>query len=481
MKSIKKNIVRTSTLIPAVILFSVFITIDIVLDDWVNNKFDETLTIKSNYLKSLITVNQTGVEFDFSGEFMPEFKRKKDAQYFQLWADEKPFNSSKSLLHFPEEQLAKTPLTLNSSKIIDVILPDGRDGRAIMSYFSPQVPEQLRSTIPYYQHTVFLTVGVSREEFSQALIALDIIFWLLFITFIIGIRYLVTVQIDNGLKPLNRLNEQIANLKIDKSASSLPQEEDQYIELTAIRAELTHFIKLSQQTLKDEQRLSADIAHELKTPISEIISLSELHVKYPEDLRISESYPEDMLSIAQRMKHIVNNLMMLNQNDQFLLKQQNKKVVPQHAINELLESIQGTDADVFQRVQISDSIGEITINLDIISFNIIMVNLINNALFYSPAQSQVNLQIATSVEGYLQITIHNELKHPVSAEQLTQIFKPLYKIDKARTEDSHYGLGLAISKKLCDVNGYQINASCPNEKRIEFSLLLSNRLLSHEN
>jgi len=46
MKSIKKDIIRTITIIPAVILFSLFIAIDIVLDDWVHDKFDQALTTK---------------------------------------------------------------------------------------------------------------------------------------------------------------------------------------------------------------------------------------------------------------------------------------------------------------------------------------------------------------------------------------------------------------------------------------------------
>jgi len=147
MKSIKKDIVRTVTLIPAVILFSLFLTIDIVLDDWVKNKFDETLITKSNYLKTLIEVTPDGIEFDFSGEFMPEFERKNNAEYFQLWVDNKSFERSDSLFEYPDDQLAKQKMTMGSTKIIDVTLPDGRSGRAIMSHFYPQVPNKLRETL----------------------------------------------------------------------------------------------------------------------------------------------------------------------------------------------------------------------------------------------------------------------------------------------------------------------------------------------
>ena len=478
MKSIKKDIVRAITIIPAVILFSIFIAIDVVLDDWVNDKFDETLITKSNYLKTLIEVHKEGVGFDFADEFMPEFSRKKNPQYFQLWVDNKPFERSSSLGQFPEEQLVKDQLVINSSKVINVILPDGRTGRSVMSYFHPQVPSRLKSTILPYQHTAFFTVAVSSEDFSWALLALDIIFWLVFFILIIGMRYLVIYQIDKGLKPLILLNEEIAHLKVDKSTSSLSKLTDEHIETAPIRAELLRFIEFSQQTLQEEQRLSADIAHELKTPISEIISLSELHIQYPDDHRIADTYSQDMLSIAQRMKHIVNNLMMLNQSDEYLLKQHNEDVVLKDEINKVLSIMQSNHADVYERVNIENLLADTSVNLDIISFNLIITNLINNALFYSPVQSMVNLKIVKENKNPIYIIIQNKLRDSISEEQLSKIFKPLYQIDSARTENEHYGLGLAIVEKLCLINNYDIIVTLPKPDTIEFKLTLNKLKMS---
>ena len=470
MKSIKKDIIRTITIIPAVILFSLFIAIDIVLDDWVHDKFDQALTTKSNYLKTLIEVRQQGVEFEFADEFMPEFTRKKNAEYFQLWVDEKPFERSHSLTLYPEEQLAKETLLINTSKIIDVELPDGRSGRSIMSYFNPQTPKRLRDSITPLQHTVFFTVSISDEDFSSALMLLDIVFWLLFFTLVIGIRYLVIFQIDKGLKPLSLLNEEIARLKVDKSTSSLRNLPDEHIEIAPIRAELLRFIEFSQQTLQEEQRLSADIAHELKTPIAEIISLSELHIQYPNDHRITDSYVQDMLSIAQRMKHIVNNLMMLNQSDEYMLQQHNEDVVLKDEIYKVLSIMQSSHADVYERVNIENSLADTSINLDMISFNLIITNLINNALFYSPAQSIINLTIVKENKAPIYIIIQNKLSNSISEDQLSKLFKPLYQIDSARTDNTHYGLGLAIVEKLCLINHYDIQVSLKKPDIIEFKL-----------
>jgi len=473
MKSIKKDIVRSVTITTSVIIFSVFMAIDIVLDDWVQNKFNESLTIKANYLKSLIKVKEEGVEFDFAGEFMPEFALHKGKQYFQLWIDGKPFERSESLQAFPEEQLAKVDIAINSTKFINVTLPDGRNGIALMSYFTPQIPSNMRNKIYYNEHAVFFTIAISNDEFSNALIALDVVFWLVFFTFIAGVRYLVIFQIDKGLKPLNLLNQEVAHLKVDKSNSSLKKITDEHIEVATIRAELSRFIEFSQATLEEEQRLSADIAHELKTPISEIISLSELNIQYPDDMRISESYSQDMLSIALRMEHIVSNLMMLNQGDEYLLNQQNEDIILLDTINDVLLTIGSGHENISERVQISNLLTSKTVNLDIVSFNIIMSNLINNALFYSPAESIITLQLKVNNDGVPQITLNNELTSPISDEQLNKIFKPLYRIDKSRSEKNRYGLGLSIVKKLCVINNYDITVSLPQKNYIQFTLSLN--------
>lgn len=473
MKSIKKDIVRAITIILSAILFTLFLTIDIILDGWVKDKFDEALITKSSYLKTLIQENQNGVEFNFSGEFMPEFERENNAQYFQVWVNNSVFERSDSLDTYPEIQLVKEPLNINASKLIDVILPDGRQGRAMINYFYPQVPSRSRELITSNHNAVYLTIAVSIENFSYTLIAVDIIFWLLFFTLIIGMRYLVIYQIDKGLKPLSLLNEEIAHLKVDKSTSSLSNMTDEYIEIGPIRAELSKFIEFSQQTLKEEQRLSADIAHELKTPISEIISLSEMCLQYPNDLRISETYAEDMLSIALRMKSIVSNLMMINQSDAYLLKQQNEDIILIKSVNEVFKTLQSTYSNIFERIKIRNSLTNTAVNVDTISFSIIISNLIHNALFHSEANSLIILSIENTAQEGIQISIQNILKSPITEEQLGQIFKPLYQIDTARTDNLHFGLGLAIIEKLCVINNYTIRVQQPEKHKIKFTLLLN--------
>ena len=84
MYSIKDRLVNTLTVIIGIILLVVFLSLDFILDAWVDQQFDDALVEKSNYLKSLVEVESDGIEFEYHTGFMPQFERKDNAQYFQI-------------------------------------------------------------------------------------------------------------------------------------------------------------------------------------------------------------------------------------------------------------------------------------------------------------------------------------------------------------------------------------------------------------
>jgi two-component system sensor histidine kinase QseC len=211
-KSIKKNLVNTMTYAVSAMVFIVFLAIDINIDNWIDKEFDNALTNKANYLKTLVKVinpSQSLVEFDFADEFMPEFSLPAEGEYFQLWQGAKEFERSDSLLKFKDASLIKPTQALNTTEFYNVTLPDGRSGRAIVSTFSPQVPldedRQRLDTLTPMQ----LTLAISKEELSNILIIIDTSMALGLLAMIVIMRLLVMKIIDLGLRPLNELNQQL--------------------------------------------------------------------------------------------------------------------------------------------------------------------------------------------------------------------------------------------------------------------------------
>jgi signal transduction histidine kinase len=85
-----------------------------------------------------------------------------------------------------------------------------------------------------------------------------------------------------GLSPLNQLANQAASITADSLATRFPTEIWPG-ELTPISSRLNDLLERLEQSFERERRFSADLAHELRTPIAELRSLAELALKWPED------------------------------------------------------------------------------------------------------------------------------------------------------------------------------------------------------
>jgi signal transduction histidine kinase len=460
MRSLSTNLVNTMTYVVSAILILVFLAIDISIDNWVDVEFDSALTDKSNYLKSLVKVTRDGSEFDFPGEFMPEFGTSTKASFFQLWQGSSVFERSESLGHFVGTDLLKKDIPLNSAIFADVVLPDGRSGRAMMSYFEPQVPKANRAMMSKVE-PMWLTVAITTEDLTQILVIIDSSLAIGLLLVIILIRWAVVKVIYRGLTPLNELNLSLKNVDVTQKYIPLSTDSERYLEIEPIRNELNKFVKISQQYLQTEKRITADIAHELKTPISELISLSEIYIRYPDDQRIGASYKQDVLSISLRMKTIVNNLLLLHLERQHI------------NINSLMVQIVDELAFKFTtihcRLNIDNRASNDSCFADEFSLHLILSNLFDNALYYSPSPSVVQLRLATDEQG-LMISIENQLVTSISANDLQRLTLPLFQTEQSRSNSERHGLGLAIVENIAKVNGFRFYLELVSTDKIRFSL-----------
>ncbi|WP_462159700.1 hypothetical protein [Pseudoalteromonas sp. GB56] len=103
MKSIRQSLVRTLSLTISGLVFGILLATDIAVDSWFEAEFTRALKAKSGMLMTLIDEDEDGVEFEFSGEFMPEFEGRTEPEYFQLWYEGETFERSDSLNLFKQK------------------------------------------------------------------------------------------------------------------------------------------------------------------------------------------------------------------------------------------------------------------------------------------------------------------------------------------------------------------------------------------
>ncbi|WP_166419888.1 HAMP domain-containing sensor histidine kinase [Pseudoalteromonas sp. Z1A8] len=466
--SIKRKLVNNISAVLSVILFTIFLTVDLSVDTWVEDQFNQSLTNKANYLKTLVEDDNNVVEFDFAGEFMSEYEAADATEFYQLWHGRDVFERSDSLELYKNANLPFLEMPINESKIIDYELPNGRDGRALISHFVAQKDDK-NPTHSAVFNTMTLAIAAPTAELNKVLIIIDVVFILTCVLGVFGMRYLVTRIVNKGLHPLHNLNDQIKLLDITGVAQTI-ESDFKVEEIEPIRNELNKFITVNQQLYSNEKRLTSDIAHELKTPIAELISLSEVAIRYPDDKRISDTYTSDVLNISQRMKTIVSNLLLLQRSNSSTMQLNAQNIILNNLVNQIVDELTFKHPSIKARLNnvISD---ELTLNADEFSLNTILCNLIDNALFYGLPEAPIKLT-AVNNNTNMTISVSNKVNQPLSNEQLTAIFDPLYQLDSSRTNNQRHGLGLSIVQSLCNLNGFTITASNTENNTLTFILTL---------
>jgi signal transduction histidine kinase len=474
MNSIKKKLSRYISISISILLVTLFFITDVSVDSWISNEFDRAMMTKSGLLETLVSEDPEEVDFDFADEFMPEFSGIIDPEYFQLWRKNKVFERSETLKLFETNGLPRLDVALHKSAMINITLPDGRSGRMYFAKFKPQVDSDVREeygiskeNFAKTQHPMELAYATSNEGLNQILWLVDIIFIFTSIAAVIAVRIIIFNVVERGLKPLDKLNTELKQINLNSeiseiSTSKLPEE------LITIAVGINHFISENKILYSREKRITSDIAHELKTPIAELLNLTEVAIKFPHEKQLAESFKTDVLAITDRLKNIVNGILLLQKSTcQSELEKQ------QINIYTLLDTIIPQENKDYRDVTVNFKNQYSTIHANEFAFTTVLTNLINNALYYSPDSSPVSV----TVEPYLNtkqilLKISNVSKFDYSEEDLALFFEPLWQKDSSRTSEERYGLGLAIVKSYCDKMGASLTVALEAEHKIAFTIIL---------
>lgn len=473
MISIKKKLSRYISISVSILLIVIFLITDVLVDTWITSEFDRAMTIKSGLLITLVQEDVDEVEFDFADEFMPEFSGEFDPEYFQLWLDNEVFERSKTLELFEVNNLPKLDQPLHTSSITDITLPDGRSGKMYFTTFMPQIESDVREDygitneeFAKTQKPMSLAYAVSNESLNQILWFVDIIFILTSLAAILAVKIIVVNVVERGLTPLVKLNNELQKIDFNSQISTISTE-NLPEELTSIANGINHFISENKALYSREKRITSDIAHELKTPIAELLSLSEVSIKFPNEKQISDSFKSDVLEISERLKNIVNGILLLQKSSSAVeLNKQDVDLKP------LLQCIIDRENKSAREVILNcdDELGHIQISE--IAIETILSNLVSNALFYSPDNTTITILVRAISDKKVLIKITNTSSHQYTEDELAHFFEPLWQKDNSRTSSERYGLGLAIVKSYCDNIGAKLTVELEPENKVAFSILL---------
>lgn len=197
----------------------------------------------------------------------------------------------------------------------------------------------------------------------------------------------------------------------------------------------------------------ANVSHELRTPITSIKSYTETLLDGAvEDPEITEHFLNVINSEADRMTRLVKDLLQLSRLDNQQMSWNIDNVSLKEIVKNTVERMQLEASQKQQKLE-SFVIGDIpSIKGDKDRLEQVVVNLISNALKYTPEHGQITVYVGKIFNDvYVKVT---DTGVGIPSEALPLVFERFYRVDKARSRDlGGTGLGLSIAKEIIEAHG----------------------------
>ena len=301
--------------------------------------------------------------------------------------------------------------------------------------------------------TVAVATDISHHEYFMASFRNTLWLFVLLAALLTG--FLGWVAVRRGLSPLQAIRqkaESITARRLDArlTSDSIPAELADLVEtLNAMLSRLEN----SFRRLSD---FSADLAHEFRTPISNLMTQSQVMLSRT---RTPDEYRDVLASNIEefeRLSHMVADMLFIAKADEGQIVLSRETMVLAQVAEDLVEFHRLVAEE--QAVSLTSS-GQGKITGDPLMIRRAISNLLSNALRHTPSGGQVSLVIESGDDNGSDVRIVvSNTGETIPAKHLPRLFDRFYRADPSRhREGSSSGLGLAIVKSIVLAHGGDVS------------------------
>ena len=461
MNSLRRQLTRELFVVLAVLLGAALLALYAVMWLKLTKSFDVALEARALGVSALAELESGRLEVDFSDKILRGFAAGKARNYFELRGPDGAVVARS--LSLRANSLPRPPGgAAEKAAYWNCTLPNGRPGRAIGFLFKPKAADAHPIT-----ETVLaeLVVAVDRDDLDDTLGGLLAAVAGCGGLLLAAVFLVVPRVLRRGLVPLERLGEQAERIDVGSLAARFPGD-GLPAELRPIAGRLNDLLARLETSFERERRFSADLAHELRTPLAELRSLAECALKWPEAR--DPDADRDTLAIALQMEALVTQLLALARGERGQLAVQSELV-------ELAPFVAAAWRPFAARatargLQIEIAVAASSPLADPVLLRSILANLFDNAVDYTPAGGEI--VVTGSAEGKLRLA--NTVASNLAPEDVAKLFDRFWRKEAARTGGEHAGLGLNLARTFAAAMGWQLTAAL-EAGRLVFTLSVAGK------
>ncbi len=308
-------------------------------------------------------------------------------------------------------------------------------------------------------------------------------------SFYIGIPLALAISIFGGLwlaRKALRPMDQIADTAREIGAKNLSQRIDlpgkTDRELVNLIETLNLMFSRLENSFQQVTQFTSDASHELKTPLAIMkgeIEQAERHLDAAQTLDPEEAHAVlgSVMEEVERMQRIVEGLLMLSRADDRRLPLAKETVNVYQYLDSLREdaAILAEERGLTLRGRFEEAAMKKEISADTTRLYQVVMNLVDNALKYTPAGGKVTLFL-TSADHEVHFGVA-DTGIGISKDELPKVFRRFYRTDEARTGphgdgERSLGLGLAIVKSIVEAHGGTIGVESELGKGTRFTVTM---------
>ena len=241
-------------------------------------------------------------------------------------------------------------------------------------------------------------------------------------------------------------------------------------ELASLASAFDRMLERLQQSFERLSQFSADLAHELRTPINNLMGEAQVtlsRARAPaEYARVLQSALEEY----SRLARMIDSMLFLAQADQARLAPERVPLNARAEFQAVVDFYQALADE--QRVELVCE-GDTTVLADPLLLRRALSNLLSNALKYTPSGGRITLRATEAADGTAVLTVR-DTGSGIAAEHLPKLGDRFYRVDPSRANSPEgAGLGLAIVKSIVALHGGRLSIDSALGRGTEASLVFA--------
>ncbi|HEY2249487.1 MAG TPA: ATP-binding protein [Planctomycetaceae bacterium] len=455
MHSLRNRLLYRTSAVLILTLFTAAVALYLLIRTSLFAELDASLLLEAASLATHVEQSGDEVQIEPAVATLPEYSSAEQPRYFQVWAaDGRSAFRSPSLAG---QDLPLPAMTIHQTQShLSAKLPNGKPGRLATVVFQPRLeddddPADRTSNRP----PATIVVARSTAEIDAALARLAALLSVVTVATVIVCVVLTGGVVSRELEPLRSLAGSIEQL----GAADMSQRIDIAecpSELWPVVDCLNQLLGRLEAALAREKSFTADVAHELRTPLAGLETTLEVCASRSREVDAYQTVIANCLGITRGLHAMVDNLLRLARADanQFPLKFEPHEIAA--LIRESWSSFaqRATDRDLSVEWILD---GPLHALADYESAHHIFSNLYDNAVTYTETGGQIRTSVAIAGNRCV-ITIANS-GCALKAQDIPRVFDRFWRGDMARTSAGlRCGLGLSLCRKLVELHHGVITA-----------------------